>query len=89
MLKNTRLAGALALALAATGCTTAQQTTASSYQAAISTACSVAMTFAPAAGPVAPWIIGGCATEQAIAKLALDPSSLTWVNNLIAMVRGA
>lgn len=45
------------------------------------------MPLAPMAGPVAPYIIGGCASEEAIAKLALDPNSLNWVNGLIAQAK--
>gem|GEM_PF-4933790 len=68
------------------GCDPAQLARIESYQQKIAAACNMAMTVAPLAGPVAPYIIGGCATEQAIAKLALDPSSLEWVRGLIAGV---
>ena len=50
-------------------------------------ACGVAMTLAPAAPEIAPWIVGGCGTAQAIAKLAGDPGSLAWVMDLIAKAR--
>ena len=46
------------------------------------------MSLAPIAGPVAPWIIGGCGAEAMIARLALDPTSLAWVNELVAQVKG-
>ena len=70
-------------------CSATQIASVSTYQADIASVCAVAMTLAPVAGPVAPWIIGGCATEEAIAKLALDPSSLAWLQGLIAKVRGS
>ena len=71
-----------------TACTPAQIETAISYQEKIARACSVAMTLAPFSGPVAPWIVGGCGAERMIAQLALDPSSLAWVQELIAKARG-
>lgn len=89
-----KLAFALGVLLALGACTTGQVTTAQSYQAKIAGVCNTAMTlvsfplFAPFAAPVAPWVIGGCATEEAIAKLALDPSSLAWVNGLINKMKG-
>ena len=80
------------IAIAATlvtlaACTPSQIQQAQLYQERIAGACSVAMTLAPIAGPIAPWIIGGCASEAMIARLALDPSSLAWVNELVAKVR--
>lgn len=68
-------------------CTAAQVGTANRYQAEIAGACAVAMKLAPIAGQVAPWIVGGCATEAAIAKLALDPNSLAWVEGLAVKVK--
>ena len=58
--------------------------TATSVDPALTAACNTAMVLSPLAGPYAPWIIGGCGTAEAIAKLAADPSSLDWVNGLIA-----
>lgn len=84
----TRAIIALPVALVLAGCTTAQVQTATAYQAKIALACNVAMTLAPLAPPIAPWIVGGCGSEMAIAKLALDPSSLEWVNGLVAKARG-
>lgn len=78
----------LALALGLAGCAAAQVATTQSYQDKIAGACGVAMTLAPIAGPVTPWILGGCATEAAIARLALDPSSLAWINGLVVKARG-
>jgi hypothetical protein len=69
------------------GCTAAQVERAQSYQDRIAGACSLAMTLAPVAGPVAPYIIGGCATEAGIAKLALDSTSLAWLQGLVAKTR--
>lgn len=68
-------------------CTAPQVATATKYQADIAAACGVAMTLSPLAGPYAPWIVAGCSTEGAVAKLALDPTSLAWVNGLAAKVR--
>jgi hypothetical protein len=82
------LAAALALPLALGGCAEFY-TTAQSYQDKIAGACAVAMSRSSVAGPIGPWIIGGCATEAAIAKLALDPSSLAWLNSLVAKAKGA
>ncbi len=73
------------LALAAGGaCTPQQALDAGRYQAEIAGACQVAMTLAPVAGPYAVYIIGACAGEEAIARLALDPSSLAWLQGIIA-----
>lgn len=79
--------GLLCLTALLLGCTPQQQQQATSYQQQIAFACGVAMGLAPVAGPYAPWIIGGCATEEAIARLALDPGSLVWVDGLIAKAR--
>ena len=78
---------AAALVLLA-GCTQAQIDRANAYQRQIAAACSIAMSLSALAGPVAPYIIAGCGTEAMIAKLALDPSSLAWVHELIGKVRG-
>ncbi len=82
-MKRLAIAGALLLA----ACTPQQAERAGDYQQAIAAACNIAMGLAPMAGPVAPWIIGGCISEEAIARLALDPNSLAWVNDQIAKVR--
>ena len=79
--------GVLCLVALLVGCTLQQQQQATTYQQQIAFACGVAMTLAPVAGPYAPWIIAGCATEEAIAKLALNPNSLNWVDGLIADAR--
>ena len=70
-------------------CTSAQLDKAASYQAEVAAACNVAMGLAPMVPTVAPWILGACAAESGIAKLAADPSSLAWLNGLIAKARGA
>lgn len=57
------------------------------YQQQIAQLCGIAMTLAPLAGPVAPWIVAGCSTEDAIARLALDPSSAEWLGDLIVKAR--
>jgi hypothetical protein len=79
------LIAAAILALAA--CTPQQVQDAGRYQADIAAACGVAMTLAPIAGPYAPWIVGACGSEQMIARLALDPSSLEWLTGILARVR--
>lgn len=93
---RSRLILTVAAAFALTGCTTAQVNTARTYQQDVAAACHVAMglvTTTPLGavptpvGPIAPWILGGCATEEAIARLALDPTSLAWINGLIAKTR--
>ncbi len=82
-------AAAIALPLAFAACTPQQVTTAQGYQADIAAACGVAMTLAPIAGPYGVWILGACSSEAVIARLALDPSSLEWINGIVAKVRGA
>lgn len=49
--------------------------------------CGDAMALAPLAGPIAPYIIAGCGTASGLAKLAADPTSTAWVQNLIAQVK--
>lgn len=70
-----------------TACTSAQLDRAASYQSQIAGACAVATTLSPIAGPYAPFIVGACATEAAIARLALDPSSLDWIRDLVSKIR--
>lgn len=53
----------------------------------LAAACDAAMALAPLAGELRPWIVGGCGTAEAIAKLARDPGSLEWVRDLIAKAR--
>ena len=81
------LAAVAGLALLAS-CTQAQLDQAGAYQAQIAGACAVAMALLPQSGSVAPWINAGCSTQDMIAKLALDPDSLEWVNKLTAKARG-
>jgi hypothetical protein len=78
-------AGVLALL---NSCTPQQVQDAGRYQADIAVACGVAMTPELIAGPYAPWIVGACSSEALIARLALDPSSLEWLNGILARVRG-
>ena len=81
------LAAVAGLAMLAS-CTQAQLDQAAAYQAQIAGACAIAMSLAPVAGSVAPWIVGGCSTDAMIAKLARDPTSLVWINELTAKARG-
>jgi len=92
-MKKSLYAAVLAVAAAVSlgGCAPGQvadtAATAAGYQAKIAAACNTAMLVAPLVPAVGPWIIAGCGTEAAIAKLALDPTSLQWVNGLIANAR--
>lgn len=81
-----RIIAALPLIIGA--CTPQQALNFQPYQNQIAGACNIAMTLAPVAGPYGMYIIGACATEEAIARLALDPSSLVWLNGIVARVRG-
>ncbi len=82
------IAAATILALL-NSCTPQQvQDDAGRYQADIAAACGIAMTLAPIAGPYAPWLVGACSSEALIARLALDPSSLEWLNGILARVHG-
>lgn len=81
------LAAALALPLVLVACTSQQIEAAKDYQARIAGACGVLMTLAPFSGPMAPWIVGGCGLEASIARLALDPTSLAWLNDMAGKIR--
>lgn len=90
---KTRKIGAalgVSLALLSLGACTnglVDQTKAMTDNAALDAACNTAMGLAPLAGPIAPYIIAGCGSAEAIAKLATDPTSVSWVNGLIMQVR--
>lgn len=77
-----RILKASVFALTLAGCTTAQLDRARDYQGKLAGACQIAMLLP--VGPVAPWLMAGCASEAAIAKLALDPTSLEWLRGLVA-----
>jgi hypothetical protein len=63
------------------------QAKAEHYHLMLQTACRIGMGVAPMVAPgVVPYLVAGCGTEAAIAKLALDPSSLEWVKGLVASV---
>jgi hypothetical protein len=49
--------------------------------------CAVAVPLSGLAGPYAPLIIGGCATEAGIAKLASDPESVARLHEFVEKVR--
>jgi len=49
--------------------------------------CKIAVPLAPLAGPVAPWIDGACMVDGAIARIASDPNSVAWMNDLIEKAR--
>ncbi len=69
------------------GCTAAQEAAAPGYQAQIAAACNVAIMVGAADPAIGIYIVAACKTEEAIARLALDPTALAWVNGLIAKVR--
>lgn len=85
--KKVGLAATVAIGLAA--CTPAQVEKAQSYQQQLAAACQVAMMVAPLSPQIAPWIVGGCGTADAIAGLALDGNSLNWLNGLIRDARAS
>ena len=70
---------ALAAALLTAACTPGQL---DQYQQQIRMACAVAMALAPY-----PEVVGACRTEATIAAVALDPSTLDWLNGIITRVR--
>jgi hypothetical protein len=80
-----------ALMWAVAGCTTDRTALdpqkVAQAQAQMTVLCSTAMALSPIAGPYAPFIIAGCATEEAIGRLASDPSSVDWLNGIIVKVR--
>jgi len=55
--------------------------------AELNAVCNTAMLLAPVSGELAPWIIGGCGSAEGLAKLAADPNSIAWVQDLIAKVK--
>lgn len=54
---------------------------------ALQQACVMAMSLAPAAPTIGVWIVPACGTAEAIVRLAGDPNSLEWVNQLIVKAR--
>jgi len=83
---------ALALLLALTACGTApgpelRHPDYARIDRDVRAVCAVAMPLAPMAGPYGVFIIGGCATEAGIAKLASDPSSVEWLQGMVAKVK--
>lgn len=80
-----RLAAPL-VALTLAGCNPQQLADAQRYQADIAAVCQQAMIVAPFFPKVAPWLVGACESEAAIAKLALDPSSLTWLKGILGLL---
>lgn len=77
----------LVLALALAACSAAQVETAKSYQDKIAAACAVAVPLAGAVPSVGIYITAACASEAMIAKLALNPTSLAWLEDLIAKAK--
>jgi len=53
----------------------------------LTAACNAAMGLSPLAGPYAVWIEAACGSAERIARLAQDPTSLAWLEQLIADVR--
>ena len=84
----------LAAVLFVGACTASQLATVNKVQNDVAAACTTAMSLAPfatLAGPagasIAGYITAGCGTEAAVAKLATDPTSVAWVNGLVAQVK--
>lgn len=76
-----------ALAVSLSACTLAQQTSAQKYQDMIAGACTSALALVPTTSVYRPWIDAGCVSEAAVAKLALDPNTLLWINDIIKRAR--
>lgn len=79
MLRNLIIIGSLTLLASCSSDATA-------VQPGLQAACSDAMALAPIAGPIAPYIIAGCGTAEAIDDLAADPTSTEWVGKLIGQI---
>ena len=80
---------ALAIGLAAAlGLAACQEIadTAKTLDPKLTAACNTALALSSFAGPYAVWIEAACGSAEAIAKLAQDPSSLAWLDQLIADV---
>lgn len=96
---------ALVAAVALAGCSTAQvastQAVLTAIPADLAAACATASSAAAIAqatvkggaantvSNVASYVTAGCATGQAIATLAADPSSTAWVEGLTAQLKAA
>lgn len=90
------MAGFLALGASLSACTdlvpnvVKAEDAAAPYQARIQGACSVALALGPVVLDGAyPWVWGGCATEQAVASLASDPTSLAWLQGIVDKAHSA
>jgi hypothetical protein len=82
-MKNRLAVPIVALSLLA-GCNPEHLATATKYHEQIAYVCMQAMAVAPIFPEVAPWLIGACSTEAAIARLALDPDSLGWLTGILS-----
>ena len=60
--------------------------TAKNLDPKLTAACNAALALSSLAGPYAVWIVAACGSAEAIARLAQDPSSLAWLEQLIADV---
>jgi hypothetical protein len=87
MIKKTLVAFALVLGACAGPITPAQVQNAQNNQAVVARLCNQAMALAPIAGPYAIWITAGCASEELVANLALQPGAINYLNGLISKVR--
>ena len=79
------LALALALGLGLAACQPVADR-AAAIDPKLTAACTAALALSPLAGPYAVWIEAACGTAEALAKLAHDPTSLAWLDQLIADV---
>ena len=83
MFKFLAVAGIMCLV----GCTSTSEAPTTGFQSQIEAACSDAMLLANVDPAIGVYITAGCGTEEAIAALAANPTSLAWVNDLIAKVK--
>lgn len=59
-----------------------------SYQDQIAAVCATIMPLASFVPSVGIYAAAGCATESVIARLALDPTSLQWLDDLKSKLKG-
>ena len=85
VIRGLALAIGLAAALGLAACQEIADT-AKTLDPKLTAACNAALALSSFAGPYAVWIEAACGSAEAIAKLALDPSSLAWLEQLLADV---
>jgi len=70
---------AILIALYLTGCATPTVSDVARFTDDVKAACRVAVAVAPN-----PYVLAGCLTADGLAYLASDPSSVAWLNGMIA-----